>query len=112
VWTAIVRPASADSFIAEAQDEGADYGGWKRLIPACYGSGRYARPARVRNASLRGRQLPDQPWRVTVVGFRQASDRKVATTSLAARSDSPGGGTTLVSLSAASWEHPDSLLSY
>jgi hypothetical protein len=36
VWTAVVRPASADSFIVEAQDEGADDGGWKRLIPVLW----------------------------------------------------------------------------
>jgi hypothetical protein len=53
VETAIVRTASADSLIVEAQDEGADDGVMEAPDPGCCGSGRYARPAGVRNVSLR-----------------------------------------------------------
>ena len=61
VWTAVVRPASADSFIVEAHDKGADDGVMEAPDPGVVEADVMRGPAGVRKASLRVDSSPTSP---------------------------------------------------
>ena len=94
MWTAIVRHTSGDSFILEAQDEAATTGD-RRHAGISETEPVPARAAGVRNASQRvdssARPALTGHGRRTPAGFGPQGGHHH---SLAARSDSTGGGTT------------------